>query len=52
MSNMQAQFTPWQQYQTDLLRKDFQHDLSQENAVKNLQRLYDDLTSEPKETSF
>ncbi len=52
MSNMQAQFTPWQQYQTDLLRTDFQHDLSQENAVKNLQRLYDDLTSEPKEPSF
>lgn len=34
--------TPWQKYQEDLKRDDFQHDEAQENAVRNLQRLYDD----------
>jgi len=34
--------TPMQQYQKDLLKADFQYDEAQENAVKNLQRLYDD----------
>lgn len=43
MSNPTTEMTPWQQYQTDLQRNDFQHDAAQENAVKNLQRLYDDL---------
>lgn len=43
---MSEQNTPWQQYQTDLTRDDFQHDAAQENAVKHLQRLYDDLTKE------
>ncbi|GAB2998307.1 cell division protein ZapE [Psychrosphaera aestuarii] len=52
MSNMQTQFTPWQQYKIDLEREDFHHDASQENAVKHLQRLYDDLTAEPKARSF
>ena len=36
--------TPWQQYQTDIQREDFQHDEAQENAVKHLQRLFDELT--------
>ncbi|MDF2178460.1 cell division protein ZapE [Aliiglaciecola sp. CAU 1673] len=35
--------TPWQKYQQDLLRDDFVHDKAQENAVKHLQRLYEDL---------
>ena len=42
---MSEQTTPWQKYQADLERDDFQHDLAQENAVKHLQRLYEDLTS-------
>ncbi len=46
---MQAQFTPWQQYQNDLKRDDFQYDASQENAVQQLQRLYDDLTADIKD---
>lgn len=35
--------TPLLKYQDDLLRDDFQYDAAQENAVKQLQRLYDDL---------
>ena len=38
--------TPWQTYQQDLQRDDFVHDAAQENAVRHLQRLYDDLTQE------
>ncbi|CAH9064976.1 Cell division protein ZapE [Pseudoalteromonas holothuriae] len=41
--------TPWEKYQQDLQRDDFQYDSAQENAVKHLQRLYDDLTSAPKQ---
>lgn len=41
---MSEQITPWQKYQADLTRDDFQHDAAQENAVKHLQRLFDDLT--------
>jgi len=37
--------TPLQKYQEDLQREDFQFDPAQENAVKELQRLYDDLMS-------
>lgn len=37
--------TPWQKYQQDLQREDFVHDEAQENAVRHLQRLYDDLTA-------
>lgn len=45
--------TPWQKYQQDLTREDFLYDAAQENAVRHLQRLYDDLTtSQPKETGF
>ncbi|MCW8090435.1 cell division protein ZapE [Alteromonas sp. ASW11-130] len=36
--------TPWQKYQQDLALPDFHYDSAQENAVKELQRLYDDLT--------
>lgn len=39
--------TPWQKYQQDLTRDDFHHDAAQENAVRHLQRLYDDLTAPP-----
>lgn len=35
--------TPWELYQQDLKREGFAHDSAQENAVKHLQRLYDDL---------
>lgn len=35
--------TPLERYRTDLERDDFHYDASQEDAVKQLQRLYDDL---------
>jgi len=35
--------TPLERYQADLTRDDFFHDAAQENAVRHLQRLYDDL---------
>lgn len=35
--------TPWEKYQDDLKAPDFLHDSAQENAVKALQRLYDEL---------
>src|SRR5690606_16284986 len=37
--------TPLQRYQADLQRPDFFHDQAQENAVRHLQRLYDDLVA-------
>ncbi|WP_269751499.1 cell division protein ZapE [Paraneptunicella aestuarii] len=36
--------TPLQKYKQDLQRDDFQYDAAQENAVIELQRLYDELT--------
>ena len=39
--------SPLEQYQKDLTRDDFQYDAAQENAVKHLQRLYEDLQSKP-----
>ena len=39
--------TPLQKYQQDLTRYDFQYDEAQENAVKHLQRLFDDLQNKP-----
>ncbi|MEP0175306.1 MAG: cell division protein ZapE [Paraglaciecola sp.] len=36
--------TPWQKYQLDLQEQDFQYDAAQENAVKELQRLFEELT--------
>ena len=45
--------TPWQTYQQDLKRDDFVYDAAQENAVRHLQRLYDDLTqAKPQPTGF
>lgn len=38
-----ATMTPWQRYQKDLERPDFQKDSAQEDAVKRLQSLYDKL---------
>jgi len=36
--------TPWEKYQADLKQDDFHYDVAQENAVRELQRLYDELT--------
>ena len=36
--------TPWEKYQQDLELADFHYDAAQETAVKELQRLYDELT--------
>ncbi len=38
--------TPLERYQADLKRPDFFHDPAQENAVRHLQRLYDDLVAD------
>ena len=38
-----SELTPLQKYQQDLTRDDFSYDSAQENAVKHLQRLYDEL---------
>ena len=37
--------TPWEHYQQDLQRAEFSHDLAQEQAVKSLQRVYDELVA-------
>jgi cell division protein ZapE len=39
--------SPLEKYQQDLLREDFQYDSAQEHAVKQLQRLFDDLKNKP-----
>ena len=39
--------SPIQKYNQDLERDDFQFDPAQENAVKNLQRLYEELQTKP-----
>lgn len=36
--------TPWEKYQQDLTSSEFHPDAAQENAVKELQRLFDELT--------
>ncbi len=41
--------TPWQKYQQDLTLPDFHYDAAQENAVKELQRLYEELTQTTQE---
>lgn len=41
--------TPWQRYQADLARPEFMHDKAQENAVRHLQRLYDDFCARDKD---
>ena len=40
--------TPLERYQADLKRPDFFHDAAQENAVRHLQRLYDELVADSK----
>ena len=44
--------TPWEKYQQDLTRQDFSYDEAQENAVKELQRLYEDLVSVPQSSGW
>ncbi|WP_325071802.1 cell division protein ZapE [Flocculibacter collagenilyticus] len=48
--------TPLKKYQQDLLRDDFQYDAAQENAVKHLERLYQDFvarqSTEPKSSGL
>ncbi|WP_448568189.1 cell division protein ZapE [Thalassotalea ganghwensis] len=39
--------SPLEKYNQDLTRDDFQYDAAQENAVKHLQRLYEDLQTKP-----
>ncbi|MCL6415937.1 AFG1 family ATPase [Aestuariirhabdus sp. Z084] len=43
--------TPLERYQQDLQREGFSHDASQEQAVRHLQRLYDDLVAVPSKPS-
>lgn len=43
--------TPLARYQADLKRPDFFHDAAQENAVRHLQRLYDDLVADDRNKS-
>ncbi|WP_404326074.1 AFG1 family ATPase [Cobetia sp. UIB-001] len=42
--------TPLEKYQADLKRDDFAYDAAQEDAVRHLQRLYDDLVRMPRQT--
>ncbi|MCC2617834.1 cell division protein ZapE [Aestuariibacter halophilus] len=44
--------TPWQKYQSDLKDPEFHHDPAQENAVRELQRLYDELTQPQKKLTW
>ncbi|TAP38863.1 cell division protein ZapE [Alteromonas sp. KUL49] len=44
--------TPWEKYQNDLEQPDFHYDAAQENAVRELQRLFDELTVKPKKTKW
>ncbi|MFT6896566.1 MAG: cell division protein ZapE [Paraglaciecola sp.] len=44
--------TPWQKYQHDLKNSNFQPDVAQEKAVKELQRLFEDLTEAEKEPGW
>lgn len=44
--------TPWDKYQEDLSLIDFQYDEAQEMAVKELQRLYDELTQPRKKKTW
>ena len=44
--------TPWEKYQDDLSFINFQYDEAQENAVKELQRLYDELTQPQKKRTW
>ncbi|MBW4933829.1 AFG1 family ATPase [Marinobacter sp. F4206] len=42
-SDVRANLTPWERYQKDLERPEFQRDPAQEDAVRRLQSLYDKL---------
>lgn len=42
--------TPLERYQADLKRPDFFHDAAQENAVRHLQRLYEELVAKENES--
>jgi cell division protein ZapE len=44
--------TPWQKYQQDLQSINFHYDPAQENAVRELQRLYDELTQPQKKLTW
>jgi len=44
--------TPLNRYRADLQQEGFFYDKAQENAVRHLQRLYDDLLNEPKSSTF
>ncbi|MBB66435.1 MAG: cell division protein ZapE [Rickettsiales bacterium] len=44
--------TPWEKYQADLTSPEFQYDAAQENAVKELQRLFDELTQPEKKHTW
>ncbi|WP_395340650.1 cell division protein ZapE [Ningiella sp. W23] len=44
--------TPWEKYQDDLTLIEFQYDEAQENAVKELQRLFDELTQPKKKLKW
>lgn len=44
--------TPWEKYQTDLASPEFHHDAAQENAVRELQRLFDELTKRRKKATW
>ncbi|QYJ97162.1 AFG1 family ATPase [Shewanella alkalitolerans] len=46
-----SHLTPWQHYQADLQRDDFSYDPAQEQAVKALQRVYDELLAAQKKPS-
>lgn len=46
-----AAMTPWERYQKDLERQDFQRDSAQEDAVKRLQSLYDKLVEAERDRS-
>lgn len=43
---------PWEKYQDDLSLIDFQYDEAQENAVKELQRLFDEITQPKKKRTW
>ncbi|PIE83161.1 MAG: cell division protein ZapE [Candidatus Contendobacter odensis] len=40
---------PYERYRRDLQREGFQHDPAQEQAVRHLQKIYDQLTAQPKQ---
>ncbi|MDX1656977.1 MAG: cell division protein ZapE [Candidatus Competibacteraceae bacterium] len=42
---------PYQRYRQDLQREDFHHDPAQEQAIRHLQRVYDELLKSPQPTA-